>query len=259
MTDSAALPFVLERELLLRAPRSLVFSYFTDSARWARWWGEGSTIEGRPGGAVHIVQPGGAIASGEVLEIRPDEQIVFTYGYPAEDAPIPPGGSIVTITLRDEPGGTHLHLRHDVPGERARDLHVQGWRFQLSVFANVVADDALPSAAALADAWFEAWNATDAPSCREKLAPIAADDVVFLDRYSSLQGIDDVVAHIEATRVHMPGVILRREGDPRHCQGTVVAGWIARSDQGKTLATGTNVFEINAAGRCRRVVGLWNE
>ena len=49
-----AMPHHLERTVLVQAPREIVFNYFTDSARWARWWGQGSTIEPRPGGAVHI-------------------------------------------------------------------------------------------------------------------------------------------------------------------------------------------------------------
>jgi uncharacterized protein YndB with AHSA1/START domain len=33
------LEFTIERELVIRAPRALVFRHFTDSERWARWWG----------------------------------------------------------------------------------------------------------------------------------------------------------------------------------------------------------------------------
>ena len=49
------LPFALTRTLTIRAPRSVVFRYFTDSRRFAAWWGEGSTIDGRVGGAVRIL------------------------------------------------------------------------------------------------------------------------------------------------------------------------------------------------------------
>ena len=58
------LEFALEREVLSRAPRKLVFRYFTDSERFARWWGAGSTIAGRAGGAFKIVYPDGSTASG---------------------------------------------------------------------------------------------------------------------------------------------------------------------------------------------------
>ena len=34
----------------IEADRETVFRYFTDSGRWAAWWGAGSTIDPRPGG-----------------------------------------------------------------------------------------------------------------------------------------------------------------------------------------------------------------
>ena len=40
----------LTRTIRIRAAREIVFGYFTDSARWANWWGAGSTIEAHPGG-----------------------------------------------------------------------------------------------------------------------------------------------------------------------------------------------------------------
>src|SRR5262249_5445683 len=41
----------LNRTVVIRAMPETVFRYFTDSARWAAWWGHGSTIDARPGGA----------------------------------------------------------------------------------------------------------------------------------------------------------------------------------------------------------------
>lgn len=71
----------LERTLVIRAERSTVFRYFTDTERFARWWGEGSKIEPRPGGQVRIRYPNGVTASGTVVDIVPDKRFVFTYGY----------------------------------------------------------------------------------------------------------------------------------------------------------------------------------
>ncbi|HLQ39186.1 MAG TPA: SRPBCC domain-containing protein, partial [Planctomycetota bacterium] len=73
------LPHVLDRDVLIRADRALVFRYFTDSERWARWWGAGSTIEPRPGGALLIRYPEGTTARGEVVELEAPARIVFTY------------------------------------------------------------------------------------------------------------------------------------------------------------------------------------
>jgi len=44
MTDLA---FSLERTITIRAQRSTVFRFFTDSERFARWWGKGSEIDPR--------------------------------------------------------------------------------------------------------------------------------------------------------------------------------------------------------------------
>src|SRR5580765_4173378 len=97
--------FSLDRTIEIRARRATVFRFFTDAVRWARWWGEGSTIDPTVGGAVQIVYPGGSRASGVVRELVPDERIAFTYGYETPGRPIPPGGSLVTITLEDRAGG----------------------------------------------------------------------------------------------------------------------------------------------------------
>jgi hypothetical protein len=73
---------------------------------------------------------------------------------------LPPGSSLVTIRLTDEPEGTRLEFRHDLPEEKLRDHHVPGWRYHLAVFANVVADERHHAAADVIDAWFRAWAET---------------------------------------------------------------------------------------------------
>src|SRR4051794_39389683 len=85
--------------------------------RGAAWWGAGSTIDARPGGQLRIRYPDGTEAQGEVVAVRPPQEIVFTYGY-ASGTPMPPGGSTVTIRLERATDGTRLHLTHafaDIP------------------------------------------------------------------------------------------------------------------------------------------------
>jgi uncharacterized protein YndB with AHSA1/START domain len=133
-----------DRTVVIHAAPETVFRFFTDSARWAKWWGAGSTIDPQPGGKVYILHPGAVEVSGEVLEINAPERIVFTYGF-ATGKPIPPGSSRVTILLEPVPTGTRLHLQHEFPEAAPRDEHVQGWRFQLSLFSNVVATKCMPT------------------------------------------------------------------------------------------------------------------
>src|SRR5438132_10336929 len=134
------LPYNLDRTVVIKAKRETVFRYFTDSARWASWWGAGSTIDAAPGGKVYIRHPNGIESLGEVLELHPPERIVFTYGF-ASGKPMPPGASRVTIRLEPDEAGTKLHLLHEFAESAPRDEHVQGWRFQLSLFANAVANE----------------------------------------------------------------------------------------------------------------------
>jgi hypothetical protein len=54
----------------------------------------------------------------------------------------------------------------------------------------------------------------------------------------------------------MPGIRMQRNGDVRHCQGTVLADYVARSIDGQQRAAGTNVFQFNAHGRLEGVVGF---
>ncbi|MBV8844941.1 MAG: SRPBCC domain-containing protein [Bryobacterales bacterium] len=249
------LPYRLERTVLIHANRETVFLYFSDSARWAKWWGEGSTIDARPGGKVYIRHPGGVETVGEVLEAAAPERIVFTYGY-ASGNPIPPGSSQVTIRLDEDPNGTRLYLRHDFAEANARDQHIQGWRFQLSVFANVVANEAHANAAATVDAWYGAWSLTEDKAREEAFARIVTRGIRFRNSYSLLDGLEDLTAHTGAAQRFMPGITLRRKGEVRHCQGMVLAEWIASAADGTERMSGTSVFVLTPDGRLESVTSL---
>ena len=82
---------------------------------------------------MYIRHPNGIETLGEVLEVREPERISFTYGF-VGGKPMPPGASRVTIRLEPDEAGTRLHLQHEFAEANVRDEHVQGWRFQLSLF-----------------------------------------------------------------------------------------------------------------------------
>ena len=256
MTVPANLPYRLDRTLLIHARPATVFRFFTDSARWASWWGEGSTIDPRPGGAVVIRYPGAVEVRGEIIDIAPPERLTFTYGY-ASGAPISPGASLVTIRLEAVNAGTRLHLTHAFTDAAVRDEHIQGWRYQLALFSNVVSNEVCAGAAGSVDAWLGAWSDADRERRAATLARIAVPDVSFRDRFSNVEGFDDLSAHLDAARRFMPGLGLHRDGGVRHCQGLVLADWIARSSDGQERGRGTNVFVFDADGRIESVAGLW--
>jgi uncharacterized protein YndB with AHSA1/START domain len=250
------LDHVLERTVTIAARRETVFRYFTDSQRFAAWWGAGSSIEPRPGGAVHIRYPNAVVAGGEVVEITPVERVVFTYGFEGGQ-PIPIGASRVTITLEETPRGTLVRLKHELPTAQVRDEHVQGWRYQLAVFANVVAQEAHAGIGALADRFFATWSETDAARRRAELEGVALETLAFRDPYSCTEGLDDLNAHIAASQRFMPGVVLSRAGQARHCQGLALVDWEVKGPDGGVRAKGTNVFELAPDGRIARVTGIW--
>lgn len=249
------LPYDLQRTVLIKATPETVFRFFTDSARWASWWGVGSTIDATPGGKVYIRHPNGIESSGEVLEVEPPDRIAFTYGFESGN-PIPPGSSRVTIRLESESGGTRLHLLHEFGEPGARDAHVQGWRFQLALFSNAVANEVHASAAGAVDAWFGAWVISDDKAREEALAVIATAGVSFRDRYSLLEGLEDLLAHTGAAQRFMPGIRMERKGEVRHCQGTVLADWVAVDGEKNVLMSGTNVFVFGPEGKIESVVGV---
>jgi uncharacterized protein YndB with AHSA1/START domain len=251
------LPYRLDRTISIKAKPETVFRFFTDSGRWATWWGLGSTIDAEPGGKVYICHPNGVESLGEVVEVLPPGLIIFTYGF-ASGKPIAPGNSLVTIRLTPIEGGTELHLVHEFADAVARDEHVQGWRFQLSLFSNAVANEVYADAAATVDSWFDAWTIADSQTREEKLASIVSPGISFRDRYSLLGGIEDLSAHIAASHRFMAGISLRRKGDVRHCQGTVLAEWVAAGSDGKERMSGTSVFTFRPDGRIDSVTGFTN-
>jgi uncharacterized protein YndB with AHSA1/START domain len=251
------LPYRLDRTVVISAKPETVFRFFTDSARWASWWGVGSTIDAKPGGKVYIRHPNGIESLGEVLEVDHPERISFTYGF-VGGKPIPPGSSRVTIRLEPDNAGTRLHLLHEFPDAATRDEHEQGWRFQLSLFSNVVANEVYAHAADAVDVWFGAWTMVDNQSREGALARIVTPGIRFRDRFSLLDGFADLTAHIGAAQRFMPGIGLRRKGDVRHCQGTVLADWTAAGSDGKERMSGTSVFVFGPDGRIDSVTGLTN-
>jgi uncharacterized protein YndB with AHSA1/START domain len=251
-----ALAHQLDRTIVIEAPQAAVFKYFTDPARWAAWWGAGSTIDARPGGKLLVRYPDGTEVTGEVEEVTPPTRIIFTYGY-ATGAPVAPGGSRVTIRLEPAARGTRLHLVHAFADAAVRDQHVQGWRYQLSLFANVVADEIHGDAGTLADAWFAAWAEPDEAARAASLAAIATADVRMRDRFSCVEGASELTQHITAAQRFMPGLRLQRKGDARHCQGTVIVDWTATGADGAARGQGSNVFSLGPDGRIDTVTGFW--
>ena len=56
-----------------------------------------------------------------------------------------------------------------------------------------------------------------------------------------------------------PGIHMRRKGEARQCQGTVLADWVAVSvADGVERMSGTNVFVLGGDGRIEAATGFAN-
>ena len=244
----------LDREISICARRETVFRYFIDSARFARWWGEGSQIEGRPGGALLIRHPDGTTVRGQVLEVEPPRRIVFTYANAGED---PADASRVSVTLDQTPSGTLLKLHHAFTSAKIRDHFVQGWRHQLAVFSKVVAEEGQAAVTVRVDAFLAAWGEPDAAARRKLMESCAAPGIVFRDAFSATDGLDEMLANLDAVQIYMPGMRLVRDGDLRLSHGTALAGWKAVAEDGSSRGQGRNVYDLSPDGWISRVVGFW--
>lgn len=251
------LPYSVDRSIVIEADRETVFGFFTDSVRWAAWWGAGSTVDARPGGALRVRHSNGFVSEGQVLEITKPERIVFTFSLQAEKI-IPPEDSRVTMQLEQQTDGTLVRVTHEVADALVANQLTQGWRFHFSMFANAVANYVNAGAPDVVDAWFAVWTEPDAAKREASLGRIAARKVRFRDRYSRLEGIDELVAHTGAAQRFMPGMGLERRGNIRHCQGTVLADWVARSSDGQEKSSGTSVFLLGPGVRIDSVTSVSN-
>jgi uncharacterized protein YndB with AHSA1/START domain len=249
------LPFRLDRSVVIHAEPKVVFRYFQENDRWASWWGAGSTIESRPRGRLLIRHGEGVDVVGEVVDINPPARIVFSYGFLDRKAE-PIRDSLVTIGLEPLGNSTRLHLTHEFNDAAARDEHVQGWRFQLSVFANVVANEVHADLAQAVDGWFNAWSVADPSARRDAFARVSSPDIGLRDRFSLIDGLDDLVAHTAAYQRFFPGIRFERKGDIRHCQGVALADWVTHGDEGTARLNGTCCFTFNTNNQIEAVINF---
>ena len=117
------------------APPEKVFQAWTDPEKVKRWMGPGeittasATSDARPGGRYRVVmrKPGSDEefdVGGVYREVVPNEKLVFTWAWKST----PERESLVTVTFKDDSGGTLMTLHHEhFFDEDARDRHNHGW------------------------------------------------------------------------------------------------------------------------------------
>jgi uncharacterized protein YndB with AHSA1/START domain len=127
---------VAERVVLVTrripAPPEEVFPFLTDAAKYTRWKGIEAELDPRPGGVYRVQMSAGSAVLGEFVEVEPPSRVVFTWGWEG-NADVPPGSTIVEITLEADGDDTVATLRHSgLPDEHEAQEHAQGWEHYLS-------------------------------------------------------------------------------------------------------------------------------
>ena len=130
----------IEVEKRIAARPETVFSYFTDPEKFCRWQGFDAELDPRPGGVFRITVTGKSrvVASGEYVEVRPPDRLVFTWGWEQIDghpdgmAGQRPGTSTVEIDLVAEGEATILRLRQSgLRADPEKAIHLGGWEAAL--------------------------------------------------------------------------------------------------------------------------------
>jgi uncharacterized protein YndB with AHSA1/START domain len=118
------------RDIHINAPPATVFPFFTDATKVKRWLAVDATLDPRVGGVCHQTHEDGGNRyemRGTFLEVSPPERVVFTWGFSNPEVNVPPGTSVVEVTLTPEDGGTRLRLVHrDLPASEI-ESHTAGW------------------------------------------------------------------------------------------------------------------------------------
>jgi uncharacterized protein YndB with AHSA1/START domain len=130
---------VVDVEVRVAAKPETIFPFLSDATKVPQWFGSSAEVDPRPGGVYRVVINNSAVARGEVVEIKTNERIVFTFGWEGQDTHgVPPGSSRVEITLRPDGDGTIVRLHHTgLPAEAAND-HRGGWELYAGRLKEVV-------------------------------------------------------------------------------------------------------------------------
>jgi uncharacterized protein YndB with AHSA1/START domain len=108
-----------------------VFAFFVDPHKMVRWMGSRAQADARPGGAYAVDINAQARARGEFVEVVPHTRVVFTFGWEG-DLTVPPGSSMVEVTLTPDGDGTHVRLVHrGLMTAEMREQHRHGWQLYL--------------------------------------------------------------------------------------------------------------------------------
>ena len=103
------------------------------------------------------------------------------------------------------------------------------------------------------DVYLAAWNTRDPDRRRALLADAVTDDCVYSGPNGRATGPDELDAAIVEARDYVPGASVVREGEVEGQGPQYTFRWAVLGPAGGALMKGTNVVEVAADGRLRRI------
>jgi hypothetical protein len=132
-----------------------------------------------------------------------------------------------------------------------------GWRFHLASLANAAADAFHGSLTEkTVDTYIAAWAATDGAERRRLLEQCWDEAGQFKDRLGYADSRAAFDAYIANAQHFMPGIKLRRVGEPMRSHASVLFQWTLVTDDGHAIGSGWNAGELNSRGQFRQMIGF---
>ncbi len=134
MTGAVASEVVGDGEIRLVArldgPPEAVWPLLTQPDNLPLWLGHPVVFDLEVGGRIEVEIDEGHRFSGEFVEIDPPNRLRFTWGWRTGPIEIPPGSTMVEMTLTARESGTELRLVHTGLGDWA-ERTIVGWTIKL--------------------------------------------------------------------------------------------------------------------------------
>ena len=141
MPETETTETMLRVSRVIKAPRDKVYEAFTNPKLLAKWYHPGpmtTTVhqwEPKVGATFHITMhasegemKGDHTARGKFTEIVPGKKLSHTWAWESPDPVMGAKGSVVTVELKDAPGGTEVTFIHEMlPGKESVENHSKGW------------------------------------------------------------------------------------------------------------------------------------
>lgn len=126
------------REVRIAAAPELIWAFLVEPDKIIKWEAVAAEVDVRPGGAMRIDMHGDRdVALGEYRVVEPYERLSFTWGWEGDEI-VPPGSSLVEITLAPDGDETVVRLEHSqLPTEESASSHGEGWEYYVGRLATV--------------------------------------------------------------------------------------------------------------------------